>query len=96
MAHRTKPVYLQCMSQEYGKWQSNRWLVWSGHPDDDGSQVLMEFDDKEYRKYMKSLPPFVEDKLYTARWSFTVGAAPKRGKLRAHLQEDIDANSESK
>jgi len=95
VAHRSKALYWQCMSQAYGKWQADRWLLWDGHPDDEGSQVIMDFADGEYRQYFKGLPPFKDDAIFAGRMAFEKAKAPKRGKLRSELQEDLDEDSES-
>ena len=91
MAHRTKPVYWQCLLQEYNKWEGKRWLIWSGHPDDEDSQILFDFEDKDYRKFFKGLPLFKDGALLAGRLTFDKAKAPKRGKLRKHIQEDIEA-----
>jgi len=96
VAHRSKVLYWQCMSEAYGKWQAERWLLWDGYPDDEGSQVLMDFTDSDYRQFFKGLPSFKDDAIFVGRMAFEKAKAPKRGKLRADLQEDLDLAAEEK
>jgi len=54
-----------------------RWIVYNGPPDDLESEVIYELDDKEYRKYVKGLPLFKKDAVFTARMAFVPATAKK-------------------
>lgn len=79
MAHRSTIVYWECVAQELGAWKGETWLLWSGPPGEEGSQIIFDFQDGDYRKFIKSLPRFKDGEVYTGRLSF-VPAAPRKAK----------------
>ena len=78
MAHRSRALFWQCVEQDWGGTKFRKWVVYDGHPDDDDSEVIYEFDDKEYRKYIKGLPRFKAGEILTARMAFVPGQARRK------------------
>jgi hypothetical protein len=78
MAHRSRVMYWQCVGHKWGDKVYKRWYLWLGHPDDDDSEVMFDFEESEYRKVIKGLPIFKDGEIFTARLTFASAKAPKR------------------
>jgi len=82
MAHRSQAMWWQCLEIKWkGKLLGFRWILYLGHPDDEGCQCLFELPDEEYRSVIKGLPKAEHGLIFAARMTCVPCRAPKRGKL---------------